>query len=192
MSLTRKMLKAMGIDEEKVDQIIEAHTETVDALKAERDVYKTDSEKLAGVQKELDERSKETPFEVKYNALKEEYDTYKNGIETEKQRETKTKAYKELLKACNIDEKRFDSILKVTPLESIEIDNEGKIKAFDTLKESVAKDWGDFIVTEKTSGAAAPTPPAKTPTVFTKDAIAKMSADEINQNWDAIKNSLKN
>ena len=36
MSLTRKMLKAMGIDEEKVDQIIETHAETVDALNAER------------------------------------------------------------------------------------------------------------------------------------------------------------
>ena len=37
MSLTRKMLKAMGIEEEKIDQIIEAHSETVDSLKAVRD-----------------------------------------------------------------------------------------------------------------------------------------------------------
>ena len=40
MALTRKMLKAMGIEEEKIDQIIEAHTETVDALKADRDKLK--------------------------------------------------------------------------------------------------------------------------------------------------------
>ena len=40
MSLTRKMLKAMGIEEEKIDQIIEAHSETVDALKKDRDTYK--------------------------------------------------------------------------------------------------------------------------------------------------------
>ena len=40
MSLTRKMLKAMGIEDEKIDQIIEAHTETVDALKEQRDGYK--------------------------------------------------------------------------------------------------------------------------------------------------------
>ena len=32
MTLTRKMLKAMGIEEEKIDQIIEAHAETVDGL----------------------------------------------------------------------------------------------------------------------------------------------------------------
>ena len=40
MSLTRKMLKAMGIEDEKIDQIIEAYTETVDALKEQRDQYK--------------------------------------------------------------------------------------------------------------------------------------------------------
>jgi hypothetical protein len=33
MALTRKMLKAMGIEEEKIEQIIEAHAETVDGLK---------------------------------------------------------------------------------------------------------------------------------------------------------------
>ena len=54
MSLTRKMLKAMGIEEEKIDQIIEAHSETVDSLKADRDSYKEDAEKLKDVQKELD------------------------------------------------------------------------------------------------------------------------------------------
>lgn len=30
MALTRKMLKAMGIGEEQIEEIIEAHTETVD------------------------------------------------------------------------------------------------------------------------------------------------------------------
>ena len=34
MALTRKMLKAMGIEDDKIDQIIEAHTETVDGLKS--------------------------------------------------------------------------------------------------------------------------------------------------------------
>ena len=33
MALTRKMLRAMGIEDDKADQIIEAHAETVDALR---------------------------------------------------------------------------------------------------------------------------------------------------------------
>jgi hypothetical protein len=55
MALTRKFLKAMGIDEEKIDEIITAHSDTVNGLKDERDKYKDAAEKLPSVQKELDE-----------------------------------------------------------------------------------------------------------------------------------------
>lgn len=55
MSITRKFLKGMGLTEEQVDTIIEAHTETVDGLKKDVEKYKADAEKLPGVQKELDE-----------------------------------------------------------------------------------------------------------------------------------------
>ena len=54
MALTRKYLKALGIEDEKIEQIIEAHTETVDGLKNERDGFKASADKLAEVQKELD------------------------------------------------------------------------------------------------------------------------------------------
>lgn len=42
MALSRKMLKAMGIEDEKIDQIIEAHSETVDSLKEQVSAYKAD------------------------------------------------------------------------------------------------------------------------------------------------------
>ena len=66
MSLTRKMLKAMGIEDEKIDTIIEAHTETVDALKKERDGYKESADKLADVQKELDGLKADLPGKWDY------------------------------------------------------------------------------------------------------------------------------
>ena len=55
MALSRKMLRAMGIEDEKIDQIIEAHTESIDALKEQRDQYKADAEKLPALQKKLEE-----------------------------------------------------------------------------------------------------------------------------------------
>ena len=54
MALTRKSLKAMGLTDEQVESIIEMHTETTDGLKADVSKYKTDAEKLAEVQKELE------------------------------------------------------------------------------------------------------------------------------------------
>ena len=44
MSLTRKLLKGMGLTDEQVDTIIEAHTDTVDGLKEQANAYKADAE----------------------------------------------------------------------------------------------------------------------------------------------------
>lgn len=55
MSITRKFLKAMGIEDDKIEQIIDAHTETVDGLKADVDKYREDALKLPDVQKELND-----------------------------------------------------------------------------------------------------------------------------------------
>ncbi len=55
MSITRKFLKGMGLTDEQVDTIIEAHTETVDGLKADVDKYREDAIKLPDVQKELND-----------------------------------------------------------------------------------------------------------------------------------------
>ena len=61
MALSRKMLSAMGIEAEKIEQIIEAHTETVSGLKDQITKLedslaqaKDAAGKNADVQKELD------------------------------------------------------------------------------------------------------------------------------------------
>ena len=55
MALTRTLLKGLGLTEEQVGTIIEAHSETVNGLKEELGTYKAAAEKLPGVQKELDD-----------------------------------------------------------------------------------------------------------------------------------------
>ena len=55
MALTRSMLKGMGLTEEQVGAIIDAHTETVDGLKDKLKTAEADASKLKAVQKELDD-----------------------------------------------------------------------------------------------------------------------------------------
>ena len=114
MGFSRKMLKAMGIEDEKIDQIIDAHSETVDALKAERDGFKEDAAKLAAVQKELDElKAKgDDGYKAKYEAEKAAHDALKADIAAKETKQAKTDAYRELLKGANIDEKRIATILR--------------------------------------------------------------------------------
>lgn len=165
MALTRKMLKAMGIEDEKIDQIIEAHSETVDALKEQRDQYKADAEKLPEVQKQLDtanqqlESAGKDSWKVKYEALKEDFDTYKADQTAKETRSAKEKAYTELLKAAGIPEKRIAAVLKVTDLDSFELNDNGAAKNADKLTDSIKIEWADFIPTTTQTGANTATPP---------------------------------
>lgn len=199
MALTRKMLKAMSIDDEKIDQIIEAHTETVDALKTERDDYKAKSEKLPALQKKIDDLTEvakngsNDTWKVKYDALKEDFDAYKDDQTAKEIKAAKSSAYKQLLKDIGISDKRLDSILKVSDLSNVELDEDGKIKNHEEMSKALKTEWSDFIITEAKKGANIPNPPGgTTPKTFTPEDIRKMSTAEINANYEAIKASLKN
>ena len=171
MALTRRMLKAMGIEEEKVDEIISAHSETVDALKDQRDKYKEDAEKLPNVQKDLDKAKEdlkkakesggngETVAKEDFEKLQKDFDDYKKGVEGKETRAAKEKAYRDLLKSANVSEKRINAVLKVSDIDSIELDKEGKIKDVDKLTENVKKEWADFIEEDGQQGASTETPP---------------------------------
>lgn len=183
MALTRKMLKAMGIEDEKIDQIIEAHSETVDALKEERDNYKADAEKMPGIQKELDalkenaeKNEGKNPYKVKYDALKEEFDSYKADTEKKAAKAVKEDAYRALLKEVGVNEKRIASVLKVSEsiIDSVELDKDGKIKDADKLKASIKEEWADFIPTDKMTGAPVATPPANNGGKMSKEDILKI------------------
>ena len=172
MGFSRKMLKAMGIEEEKIEQIIDAHSETVDALKAERDGYKEDAAKLAAVQKELDElKAKgDDGYKAKYEAEKAAHDALKADIAAKETKKAKTDAYRELLKGANIDEKRIATILRAEAptIDKIELDADGKIKNAEQYTESIKSDWADFIVTQSAKGTNTATPPANGGAASTK------------------------
>ena len=172
MAFTRKMLKAMGIEDEKIDQIIDAHSETVDALKADRDTYKEDAAKLAAVQKELDalKAKGDDGYKAKYEAEKAAHDALKADIAAKETKKAKTDAYRELLKGANIDEKRIATILRAEAptIDKIELDADGKIKNAEQYTESIKSDWADFIVTQSAKGTNTATPPANGGAASTK------------------------
>lgn len=160
MALTRKMLKAMGIEEEKIDQIIEAHTETVDALKEQRDNYKKDAEKLQGVQKELEELKAEGDdgYKEKYEKIHKDFEDFKKAQANRETEEAKKTAYRNLLKESGISEKRIDSILKVTDLKDLKL-KDGKFENADDLKNGIQKEWSDFVVKKEEKGSNPANPP---------------------------------
>lgn len=177
MSLTRKMLKAMGIEDDKIDQIIEAHTETVDALKEERDSYKKDASKLAEIQRENEELKQrvDDPYKEKYEKEHDEFEKYKADIAAKETISKKKNAYRDLLKEAGVSDKRLDSILKVTDLTGVELDDTGKLKEKSKHLKSIKEEWADFVTKEGAEGADTETPPGTGSGKMTKEEIMKIS-----------------
>lgn len=173
MAITRKKLKAMGLESEQVDQIIEDHLETVEALKEERDTYKTEAEKVKGLEDKVKELEGKEDFETKYNDEHKAFEDYKKEQEGKVQKEAKVKAYQELLKEAGVLEKTIPSILKATSLEEIELDKEGAIKNKEDVVKGVKEEWADFI--KETKGANTSRPPE---TGGTNTTFKEMSLEE--------------
>lgn len=165
MALARKFLVALGIEPEKIDEIIDAHTETVNALKEERDKYKKDAEALPEVQKERDElkeaaeKNPDGIYKQQYEDLKTEYDKYKADVEAKAVKAQKTELYRKLLKDAKVSEKRIDSILRVSDVDALELDKDGNVKDADAVTKKIAEEWADFVVKEEAQGAKTQTPP---------------------------------
>lgn len=163
MSLTRKMLKAMGIEEEKIDQIIEAHSETVDSLKADRDNYKKDADQLKSVREELDELKAKGDYgwKEKHDKLKDEFDKYKGDIEAKETKANKEKAVRSFYESKGITGKNLEIAMRGSraEIDGIELDGD-KIKDNSALEALVKGDFSGLVATTTTKGANTANPPA--------------------------------
>jgi len=194
MALTRKFLQALGIEAEKIDEIIDAHVEVVNSIKEERDAYKADADALPGVKSELEalkadaSNNKENSYKVKYEAIKEEFEEFKKGISEKESKAKKENAYRELLKGAGIPEKRLDAIMRVSDIASIEFDDDGKTKNAEELTKAIKEEWADFIPQTSVKGANMANPPANNgKTTKTKEEIRAI-ADPIERQKAMMEN----
>jgi chromosome segregation ATPase len=176
------MLKAMGIEGDAIDQIIEAHTETVDALKEQRDGYKADAEKVAGLNDELEKAreqlkaaqdngataSKSSEEQAKEleklrkakDALEAEFNAYKESAEAEQSKRAKTDAYRNLIEKAGIAPKYAGAVLRVADLGAVELSEDGTVKDADKLVEKLKGDYPEFVAKKESVGAKTENPPA--------------------------------
>lgn len=154
MALTRKLLKGMGLSDEQVDTIIEAHMDTVDGLKSDISKYKGDAEKLPTVQKELDDLKaagdgeKAKGWEKKYNDLL-----------AENTRAAKEKAFRAILKDANLNEKGIEKAVKYAAWDSMELDEKGGLKDAKEHIKSAKEEWSEYVETITKTGADTSNPP---------------------------------
>lgn len=145
MALTRKLLKGMGLTDEQVDTIIEAHTDTVDGLKADVSKYKTDAEKLPDVQKQLDDlkAAGDGGYKEKYEKEHSDFEAYKSGITAKESKAAKEKAVRAYFESKNITGANLDLAIRGCGEEMTALEMDGEkikdTKSLDALIEGTYK-----------------------------------------------------
>mgnify|MGYP002796161020 CR=1 FL=1 len=163
MALTRRLLKGMGLTDEQMDTIIEAHTDTVDGLKADLAKYKTDAEQLPKVQRELDtlKAAGDGGYQEKYEKVKKDFDDYKTEVSAKETKAAKEKAVRAYYESKGITGKSLDIAIRGSgaEIDALELDGD-KIKDTSALDELVKGTFSGLVSTTETRGAQTSNPPA--------------------------------
>lgn len=174
MAFTRKFLKALGLEETAIDQIMESHTEVIGRLQTELAETKTKADRVDELQRELDKSAGNADWKKKHDDIKKEFDEYKADQDRKASRQAKVTALTEIAKKAGISEKRIPAILKATDVDSYELDDSGAIKDADGATSYFTTEWADFVTEQGKQGADTSTPPANTAGTMTKEDILKI------------------
>lgn len=170
MSLSRKFLEGLDLDEKKISAIVEGNAESLKGVIAERDkaIEERDkaleeAKKVADLQKQLEElrANSGSDWKTKAEEAQKALEDYKSKVESEKAEASKAQAYRGMLQKAGIDPKRIDSIMRVTDLSEVTM-KDGALEESEKLEEAAKKEWSDFLLKETTIGAKPATPPSTT------------------------------
>lgn len=174
MALTRKLLKSFGLEESVIDSIIEAHTESTDALKKQRDDALAEAAKVEALTKDLKEANDKLDKAGDASKVQKELDDLKASVAAEKTAAA-TRAHARELLENDVGIKRksaLDLILAAENLGGYEKDENGRIKdpaAFATAMKTKHAEW---IGEATTTGTPPTTPPSSgTNSTMTKEQI---------------------
>lgn len=196
MALTRKLLNSLKLEESVIESIIEAHSETVDALKKQRDDALASANAVEDLTRERDELKNQLE-DLKGKGgdaakVQADFDAYKAEVEAEKKAAKTETDVLELLKAAGIQRESFQRMAsKAFDRNKIQRGEDGAISNRDELLSAIKAEFADCIAADPIPEGAPPvTPPSGGGKTYTRDQIRGMSADEINANWAAVSAAL--
>lgn len=176
MALTRKLLKSLGLEDEKIESIIEAHGETVEGLKQKLEKAEAEAAKVAELTTQLNNANDKLAKSGDAAKVQADFDAYKEEIAKEKATASKRAAADALLKEAGYARESVRGlILRTIDLDKWEADDKGGIKDADAFKKSVQADYADLVSTTQTTGTPPANPPAGGKVTMTKAEIGKIT-----------------
>lgn len=171
MALTRKMLRGMGLTDEQVDTIIEAHTETLEGLKDEAGRAKELEKQVKDLQGQIEASKGSKDWKAEYDKVKTDFDAYKKDVADKAADEAKVKEVRRLAKEAGLSEAGIEKAAKYTDRKSMELGEDGKAKDAAAIVKSLREEWPEHIVKATTKTPDVRTPPTGGKVSLTKDEI---------------------
>lgn len=166
MALSRKFLKAMGLTEEQIDSVVEAHRETVDGLQKSLTAAEDKAKKYDGVEKELNElkaaNAGKPNYEELYNADHTALENLRSEITAKEARTAKEAAIGAFFEKNNIvgKQKKIAMMAIKGDIDGYEVDEAGNLKDTKPLETLIKEDFAGLVSTTRTEGAGIANPPA--------------------------------
>ena len=166
MALSRNYLKALGLTEEQVNSIVEAHTETISGLRDELKTAKEKADRLGEVEKELNDlktaNAGKPNYEELYNADHTALENLRTEIAAKETRAVKEAAIGAFFEKNNIvgKQKKIAMMAIKGDIDGYEIDETGNLKDTKTLETLIKEDFAGLVSTTRTEGAGVAEPPA--------------------------------
>lgn len=166
MALSRSYLKALGLTEEQVNSIVEAHTETISGLKDELKTEREKANRLGEVEKELNDlktaNAGKPNYEELYNADHTALENLRSEIAAKEARTAKEAAIGAFFEKNNIvgKQKKIAMMAIKGDIDGYEVDQDGKLKDTKPLETLIKEDFAGLVSTTRTEGAGIAEPPA--------------------------------
>ena len=156
MSLTRNYLKTLGLNDDQISAVIDAHSETVTALNTKYSELETkynsakeSADRLPTVQKELDELKK-SDFKSKFEAEQSAHNALKESISREKAHTAKEKAVRAYYEGKNIKGNNLTIAMRGTDLDRLQLDDSGNLADTAALDALVDGDFKPLVTARRT------------------------------------------
>lgn len=162
MAITHKFLKALGIDEDKAEEILTAHLETVNSIKAERDELKTKAETVDTLTAERDKLKADLDAAKKAGGdaaqVQADFDAYKAEVEKGRVNDGKKALIRKALEAAGANPAALDLLLNTVELDKVELDGD-KLKDGEAVVNGVKDGHAGLFGEVKHEGTPPLTPP---------------------------------
>lgn len=192
MSLTRKLLKELELPDTAIERIITAHVETVDALRQERDSALTRAEQVEATLEEREELRtlSETRAQEAASARKE-LAAFRAQVEAEKHSAARRSALSDALTAQGANPQALPLLLDAIALPEEAWDGDALADASAALQPWRAK-YGALFAAKSPVPVTRVRPPVNSGGLLTPSDVKRMSASDINRNWNAVRSALQN